>query len=52
MNARTAVALASSVFMAVALVAASKHLILPTAVCMVIALTLGILLISGCRFEP
>jgi hypothetical protein len=45
MNTRTAVALASSVIMAVALVAASKHLILPTVVCALVALSLGIIAI-------
>jgi hypothetical protein len=45
MSARIALAIASSIVMAVALVAAMKHLIVPTAVCAVVALTLGVLAI-------
>jgi hypothetical protein len=45
MSTRTALAIAASVFMAVALVAATKHLIVPTALCTVVALGLGILVI-------
>ena len=45
MSTRTASAIASSLFMAVALVAATEHLILPTVVCAVVALALGVLVI-------
>jgi Flp pilus assembly protein TadB len=42
MSTRTAFAIAASVFMAVALVAATKHLIVPTVLCAVVALGLGV----------
>jgi FtsH-binding integral membrane protein len=45
MSMRTALAIASSVVMAVALAAAAKHLIVPTVVCAVVALALGFFVI-------
>jgi UPF0716 family protein affecting phage T7 exclusion len=45
MTTRSAFAVASSVFMAVALVAATKHLIVPGVVSAVVAFALGVLVI-------
>jgi hypothetical protein len=45
MTTRTAFAVASSVFMAVALVAATKHLIVPSVVSAAVAFVLGVLVI-------
>ena len=45
MSTRTAFAIASSLFMAVALAATWKHQIVPAALCAVVALGLGIFVI-------